>query len=93
MYVQCNIDGNEYLSLDMQVDYHKDNKVIFLAEQQTRIWGRSVTHKTTAGWQIHCQWKDGSTSWEKLSKLKESLTVQTAEFAVVQGIDNKPAFN
>ena len=33
------------------------------------------------------------TSWEKLFKLKESLPVQTTEFAVVQGIDHEPAFN
>ena len=36
--------------------------------------------------------KDISTSWEKLSELKESNPVQTAEFAVAQGIDHKPAF-
>ena len=46
-----------------------------------------------AGWQIFCQWKDGSTSLEKLPELKESHPVQTAEFAVVQGIDHEPAFN
>ena len=40
-----------------------------------------------------CQWKNGSTPWEKLSKLKESHLVQKAEFAVVQGIDHEPTFN
>ena len=45
------------------------------------------------GWQICCEWKDGSTSWEKLSDLKESHPVQTAEYAVAQGIDHEPAFN
>ena len=30
---------------------------------------------------------------EKLSELKESHPVQTAEFAVVQHIDHEPAFN
>ena len=44
----------------------------------------------TAGWQICCQWKDGSTSWEKLFELKEFHPVQTAEFAVAQGIDHEP---
>ena len=37
--------------------------------------------------------KDGSTSWKKLTELKESHPVQTAEFAIAQGIDNEPAFN
>ena len=56
--------------------------MISVAEQQTSIQDRSVTCMTTAGWQICCQWKDGSTSWEKLSELKESHLVQTAEFAI-----------
>ena len=81
MYVQCNADGNEYLLLDSLVHHHKDNKAISLTKQQITIQGRPVTHKTTAGWQISYQWKDGSTSWEKLSKLKEFLLVQTAKFA------------
>ena len=46
-----------------------------------------------AGWQICCQCKDRFTSWEKLSDLKESHPVLTAEFAVVHGIDHEPAFN
>ena len=42
---------------------------------------------------IRFQWKDGSTSWEKFSKLKESHPMQTAEFAVALGINHEPAFN
>ena len=26
IYTQCDADGNEYLLLDVLVDYHKDNK-------------------------------------------------------------------
>ena len=49
--------------------------------------------RTTDGWQLCIQWKDGSTSWEKLFDLKESHPVECAEYAVSQGIMNKPAFN
>ena len=52
MYTQCNIEGNEYLLLDVLVDYCRDNKTISLLDQQTTVQGRKVTHKTTAGWQI-----------------------------------------
>jgi hypothetical protein len=48
---------------------------------------------STIGWQICCQWKDGSTSWENLADLKDSHPLETAEYAVTQGIDHKPAFN
>ena len=72
----------------MIIDNHKDDKAIPPPKQQTSIWSRPVTCKTTAELKIY-----GSTSWEKFSKLKESHSVQTAEFAVLQGIDHKPAFH
>ena len=75
MYALWNADKNGYLLSDMSNDYCKDNNAIFLAEQQTSIQGRPVTGKTTVGWQICCQWKYGSTSWEKLYKLKDSHPV------------------
>ena len=56
MYAQCDTDRNKYLLPDTLVDYHKDIRAISLAEQQTIILGITVTHKTTAGWQICCQW-------------------------------------
>ena len=93
MYAQCNSEENEYLLLEALIDYHEDNKANYLLDKRTTVWDRPVTCKTTAGWQICCQSKDSSTSWEKLSELKESNPVQTPEFAVVQEIDHEPAFN
>ena len=49
--------------------------------------------RTTDGWQLCIQWKDGSTSWEKLSDLKELHPVECSEYAVSQGLMNEPAFN
>ena len=37
MYAQCDADGNEYLLLDVQLDYCKENKAISFAEQLTTI--------------------------------------------------------
>ena len=87
MCTQCYSEGNEYLLLDVLIDYQKDNKAISLSDQQTIVQGRPVTCKTTAGWQVCCKLK------EKQSELKESHSVQTAEFAVTQGIDHEPSFN
>ena len=49
MCAQCNSEGNEYLLLDVLVDYQKDNKAISLFDQQITVWGRPKIHKTTAG--------------------------------------------
>jgi hypothetical protein len=38
------------------------------------------------------QWKDGSTSYERLSDLKEAYPVMVADYAVRAGIDTEPAF-
>ena len=64
-----------------------------LKDQKIIAKGRPLLRRSTVGWHICCQWKDDSTSWERLSNLKESHPVQTAEYAVAQGIDHEPAFN
>ena len=55
MCAQCNAKGNEYLLLDVLVDYHQENKAISLTDLQGTVQGRPVACKTTAGWQICCQ--------------------------------------
>jgi hypothetical protein len=49
--------------------------------------------RSTIGWQVRCQWKDGSTSWENLADLKQSHSLETSEYAVTQGIYHEPPFN
>ena len=93
VYSQYNADGNVYLILDLLVDNHKNSKAVSLTDQQTSIQSRPVTCEFIVGWQICCKWKDSSTSWEKMSKLKKSHPVQTAEFAVAQVIDHESACN
>jgi Reverse transcriptase (RNA-dependent DNA polymerase) len=39
------------------------------------------------------QWKDGTTTWVSLAELKDSNPLELAEYAVVNGIQDKPAFN
>ena len=48
--------------------------------------------QTTTGWDLLIHWKDQSESWARLSDLKESHPVETAEFAKVRGTDDKPTF-
>jgi hypothetical protein len=38
------------------------------------------------------EWKDGTTSWEHLSDLKESNPVEFSEDAVVKNLDDAPVF-
>ena len=47
MCTQCDAGGNKYLLLDSLINYHNDDKAIFFIDQQTSIWGRPITCKTT----------------------------------------------
>jgi hypothetical protein len=48
--------------------------------------------KTTNGWHLCVEWKDGNTSWERLADLKESNPVEVAEYAVAKSLFDDPAF-
>ncbi|KAL7474089.1 hypothetical protein ACHAW6_000082 [Cyclotella cf. meneghiniana] len=84
LYAQCNPDGNQYVMLDAIVDFRKNTDVAI-------SWNNQV--KIVNGWELCCKWKDGSTSWQKLSDLKESPLLQVAGFALATGIADEPAFN
>ena len=93
LYAQCDPEGNQYILLEGLVDYRRNDTATTLIDQRTIHNGRPSVKKNTIGWQICCQWRDGSTSWEHLRDLKESHPVETAEFAVAHAIDHEPAFN
>ena len=38
-------------------------------------------------------WKDGSTTWEKLSDFKECYPVETAEYVTIHDLADDPEFN
>ncbi len=94
MYAQCDPDGNQYVLLNSIIDHRRLDTATRRSDQTVvRKSGRSFKRCSTIEWQLCCQWKDGLTSWEKLSDLKESHPIETAEFAVTTGINHEPAFN
>ena len=49
--------------------------------------------QTTIGWEFLIEWKDGSSSWMSLKVLKESITIEVADYATSLGLENKPSFS
>ena len=92
MYAKCDPEGNQYVLLDPLIDLHRSTTALCYYDQKVTANGRTHYCRSTAGWQICCQWKDSSTSWCKLSDLKESHPIDTAEYAVAQVLDGEPAF-
>jgi hypothetical protein len=42
--------------------------------------------KTTKGWHLCVEWKDGTKSWERLVDIKESNPVDVAEYAPAESL-------
>jgi hypothetical protein len=54
--------------------------------------GKRQRKNTTDGWHFNIQWKDGTTSWEPLKRLKESNPLEVAEYTVANKIASEPVF-
>jgi hypothetical protein len=92
MFSQCDAEGRQSILMDNIVDHKADNSAVKRADAFVVVNGRKSLRKSTKGWTLCIQWKDGSTSWERLADLKESYPVEVAEYAVTQGIEDEPAF-
>ena len=92
MFAACDAEGNQHVLLDAIVDHKSDETAVKHADRFGTVNGRQHVRKTTKGWKLCVKWKDESTSWERLSDLKESFPLQVAECAIAQSIDNEPAF-
>ena len=79
--------------MESLVDHRKNDKAMSVEDKRSVLSGWPVMRKSNSGCQICVQWKDGSTSWKSLKNLNELNHVQTAEYAVAQGIDHEPGFN
>ena len=79
---------------ELIVYFRRSTTALCYADQKVlKADGRYFMRWTTDVWQLCIQWKDGYTSWEKLSDLKESHPMECAEYDVSQGLQNESAFN
>ena len=79
MTAHCDVDGNEYFLLDAFVDHRKNGSHLSVEDQKIVVKRPETLRKSTAGWDICCKWKDGSTSWKKLSNFKELHPIQVVQ--------------
>ena len=76
------------------VEYKKDDVVAISKADNYVITRRGRRHisKSTVGWKLLVQWKDGSETWITLKDMKNSHPVETDEFACARDIDDKVGF-
>jgi hypothetical protein len=93
MFAQVDTEGNQFLLLQEISDHKTDNSAIQIADGMIRgANGTPTPKKTTRGWFLLVQWRDGSLSWERLVDLKASNPVEVAEYAVANRLVEEPAF-
>jgi hypothetical protein len=90
MYSQVNAEGQEYSLLDEIIDHKSDGNA--LSRDDSLLLDSGTVRRTTKGWKLLVNWKDGSSDWISLADLKESYFVQVAEYAVSNKIVSEPAF-
>jgi hypothetical protein len=91
MWAQCDIDGNQWLLMEAIVDHRTTKEAIPKNKAFITINNRQHGVKTMKGWELCIQWKDGTTTWQRLADMKESNPVEVAEYAIARGIDIEPA--
>ena len=94
MLRQVDLEGFSLALMEGIVDFRCDESVAVPIEEKYIITktGQKRLRKTMAGWDLLVRWKDKSESWVRLSDMKESHPVETAEFAKAKEIQGEPAF-
>ena len=93
LYSQIDDEGKRHILLDDIVDHRKDRTAVEKNDAFLQMAnGVKRRKETTRGWQLLCQWKDGSANWVALKDVKQSYPVLVAEYAVANGIADEPAF-
>ena len=93
IFSQCDEEGRRHAVLKSITDHKKDNSAIGSANGYiTTRKGVRVRKKTTRGWQLLCEWRDGSSDWIDLKHLKESNPLELAEYALANRNQEEPAF-
>ena len=93
MLSNIDTEGRHYSLLNEISDHKKDGTAISRSNgfYETR-GGTKKAKKTTRGWKLLVEWKDGSVDWIPLVEMKNSYPIETAEYAKANNLEEEPAF-
>jgi hypothetical protein len=92
MYAQCDTEGNQFNNMDCIIDHRKEVHDLERTDMYINNGSNKQVRNTTKGWHLCVEWKDGTTSWERLVDLKESNPVEVAEYTVGKNLEDAPDF-
>jgi hypothetical protein len=92
MHAHCDIEGRHYYLMECIVDHKTYGHAVEPADMYIKHGSNKKVRKTTNVWNLCVEWKDGTTSWERLVDLKESNSVEVAEYASLKSLLSTPDF-
>lgn len=92
--IYATVDEEGYVCTEVKeiIDHRKDGTAVNADDGYVMLRGKRVPKRTTKGWHICVEWKDGSTSWIDMKDVKETNPVLLAEYAVANKLVSEPAF-
>lgn len=94
IYSQVDDEGKHFVLLNEIVDHRTTAEAVKRHEGFTTMPnGRKVPKRTTKGWELLVEWKDGSSSWVPLKDIKDTNPVKVAEYVIANKIEQEPAFS
>ena len=91
MYSQVDSEGKQYRYFVAIINPRKNTKAVDKVDQFRTQYGKKTRKKTTTGWNLEVEWKDGTTSWLPLKEIKETNPVEVANYAISNQLDTEPA--
>jgi hypothetical protein len=93
IYTQVDNEGKHFVLLHEITDHRKTKDAVskedgFIVMPN----GRKTPKRTTKGWELLVEWKDGTTTWVPLKDIKDTNPVEVAEYAITNQIESEPAF-
>ena len=93
LLAQVDSEGHRQIMLDEIVDHRSNDSAIKKEDGFYRTSHNTKQKKrTTRGWELCVQWKDGSSNWVALKDLKNSYPVELADYAISNKLEDEPAF-
>jgi hypothetical protein len=92
IFEQVDDEGQAHLLFDDIKDHRKGTDAVAIDDGFEIHNNRRTPKRTTCGWTLLVQWKDGSTTWIPLKDLKESNPLQVADYVVAHKLTFEPAF-
>jgi hypothetical protein len=92
MYAQCDIEGRQNNIMEGIIDHKTDGHAVYTADMYIKHGRNKKMRKTTKGWHLCVEWKDGTARWERLADLKESNPIEVTEYAATKSLLDTPDF-